>query len=399
MSDRNIKLYELLTKGSNDMIENNLLNEIYNISTYCNTTIGEGSFGRVTIPSVGPYLSVSIGSDHYVLPIVIKKSKYKGSVQFQKILKTLIITSSDNITCEGLILFILSKDWYKGKNLHMPFLLGMGSCRDDSKELTHLILEKCGLPEEILSIDHTKFLGNPRTLEFPNIRTSFLSTVGLLFDYINLNASDDFSCLLPNGNLIIIPDFIDSLLISYLHTSHYVWENHGLILGDQHVDNIFIHWIGNYSRCGKTSLEKLETITYNIGKKFIKIYTNGVILKIGDCGISIMNINKNLMLVGNLNNIKNITNVLEFKKKRNSFWEFVLNFYSCCPVFFSKTIMSKIIDKYNIGIKCIDKIGINLKFTDDVPSELEILNDNLYDRFCVDINSVNYDEVTNFVIG
>lgn len=393
-NEYNIKLYDLLTKGSHEEIERDLLNEIYKISTYCAVTIGEGSFGKVTIQPVGSIVSTIIDDTRVHLSVVVKESKHKGIINFDKINGKLIINSSDDMTCEALILFILSKSWYKGKNLHLPFLCGMGSCDDNRYNITHLVLEKCGLGRELILYDPSDFLGNPITVEHSK-KLSLLPTVGWLFDYINININFDMTCNLPNGLTINVTELIDTLIISYIHTSHCLWEHYGLVLGDQHCDNVFIYWLDELSRCGTFSLSNIKTISYKIGKnKYLKINTYGFILKIGDCGISIMNINENVMIVGNLNNKNNINKILDFEKKRCVFWDFIINFYSLCPFLFKNTIIDQILEKHNIKLKYVGCLGIKQKYKEDIPNELEILNDELYKKYISTKN--NETNETNF---
>lgn len=394
--DDNIKLYNLLTKGKHDDIEKNILNEIYKVATYCTQIIGEGAFGRVSVPSVGPFLAVRIGEEIVVLPLVVKESKHNGFIYVDKLEKHLIISSSDDLTCEALMLFILSKDWYKGYNLHLPFLLGMGACKSNIKGITHIMLEKCGLDQKIVWIDHFKFVGNPITLEYPQNRTSSLSTIGQLIDYINVNIGQDLMCKLPNNSVIHVPDFLDSMFIFYLHTSNYLWEKYKMTLGDQHVDNLFVHWINKTSRCGKIKLDNLQTITYDIGNnKFLRIDTHGILFKIGDVGICTMCVQDDVIIVGNLTNGERLKEVLNYKTKKYCFWEYILNMYSFCPCLVAETIMAKILKKYNIGTKCVERLGIKMEFLNDIPSENDILNDELYDKFKV--TKPNENE-TNFTV-
>lgn len=386
-----INLYNLLTKGSHKDIRDNLLNEVYKIADYCSTIIGEGSFGRVTIPTVGPFVNVQIGDERVILPIVVKETKDKGDVFIDEVNKTLIINSNNNITCEGLILFVLSKDWYKGLNLHLPFLIGMGSCFSQVNGVSHLVLERCGLMERVILLDENKYTGNLRQIVSNTVRTSFLSNIGGLIDYLIINSTAELKCILPNDITIFIPELIDNICIFYLHTCYYLWVKYGLTLGDQHIDNIFVHWINQLSRCGKHKINELESIYYEIGKnKFIKINTNKMIFKIGDIGISAMNIQNDVMICGNLPNVKNIQKVLNFKEKMPSYWDFILNLISACPVnFINDTIISKIIEKHNIYNKYVMLIGLKKEFEKNFPNELDILNDELYNGLKVDLSVSN----------
>ena len=385
MDNTHIKLYDLLTKGSHDDIKKKLLSEIYNIAYYCENIVGEGFFGKVKVPAVGPYMSIKIDNNIIVLPVVIKEAKANVGFFIDEIDKTLIINSTSNMTCEALILFILSKAWYKEQNLHLPFLMGLGSCNQQVTGISHIILEKCGLPDSIVTIDRANYFGNPHTISADNpIILSYLSNIAGLVDYLMVNQTNDMMCLLPNEKNIHMPEIIDNICIFYLHTTHFLWEKFGLTLGDQHVENVFIHWINAMSRCGKRQLNNLEYISYDVGKSFIKVKTHGMIYKIGDVGISVMNVQKTVMILGNISNGDNMTECLKYKNKCYCFWDFILNFLSLLPPsLINKTIISKIIDKHNIGLKYIPFIGLNVKYQKDFPNELDILNDELYNSLRV----------------
>jgi hypothetical protein len=377
-----IKLYELLTRGSMEEIEKNLLNEIYNVASFCSDTIGEGAFGKITVPAVGPYLSVKLGDDHVLLPIVIKETKLNGSIFIDIYEKNLILSSYGNLTCEALILFVLSKGWYKGLNLHLPFLMGMGSCDNQISGVTHIILEKCGLPENIVLANSEDYFGNPFHLgsRASNTKITNISTVGQLLDYFSFRTDKNLNCIIPNNKIVYTPEIIDTICIFYLHTTYYLWEKYGLVLGDQHIDNVFIQWISKNSRCGKKSLDKLEMISYSVGKnKCINVNTHGMIFRIGDIGVSIMNIQKNVMIVGNLIDSNKIKDVLKYKNKCNCYWDFIFNLSSLCPLnIFNKTIISKIMKKHNIFTKYVAFFGVKEKYKNNFPTEIDILNDELY---------------------
>lgn len=383
----------LLLNGTDDEIKNNLLVEIYKISNYCDTVIGEGSFGKVILQSVGPYIKILIDDEKITIPVVIKESKYSKYSQFniRKIKDNLIISCGEGMLCEALILYILSKDWYKGINIHMPLLVGMGSCSETNIGVSHLILEKCGL-ENRVNIKNNSFIGSPSSLAFEQSDSiqSFLTNAGGLIDYISFNLKHDLKCILPNGAEVYLPDFIDGMFIFYLHTTHFLWTKYKLTLGDQSTNNIFLHWINESSRCGKKKVNNLKYIYYQIDKNtYIKINTNGIIFKIGDVGISVMNPQNNVIIIGNSSNEENIDLISKFKEKTYSFWDFIFDSLRYIPLeVVIKTKIFKIIEKYSISTKYIPFVGTNVKYNNEMLSELEILNDEIYDSL-----KINHEQI------
>lgn len=403
----------LLFKGDHKEIKNNLINEINKIANYCDTVIGEGYYGKVTLSAYGSNFQIKIGNELVTLPIVIKEAKYSGSFSISKIQNDLIIHCSEGITCEAIILYILSKSWYNGENIHMPLLLGIGRCNknDGSFGISHMILERCGLSERI-NIKKTKFIGSPSNLAFGENQQllSFISNVGGLVDYLTFNMQNKMMCTLPNGEKIYVPEIIDNICIFYLHTTHFLWEKYKLTLGDQSSGNIFIHWINEESRCGKIKLNNLKQINYQINyhndnkKKgqFIRINTNGMIFKIGDVGISVMNPQNNVMLVGNLTNEENLEYIARYKHKCYSYWDFIFDVLRYIPMnVMTSTIIYKIIQKYDISTKYIPFVGVHERHIESMPSELEILNDALYDKMKIKNISNDMDDsgtFTNYLI-
>ena len=143
-------------------------------------------------------------------------------------------------------------------------------------------------------------------------------------------------------------------------------------------------------------MDNLQTITYDIGNnKFLRIDTHGILFKIGDVGICTMCVQDDVIIVGNLTNGERLKEVLNYKTKKYCFWEYILNMYSFCPCLVAETIMAKILKKYNIGTKCVERLGIKMEFLNDIPSENDILNDELYDKFKV--TKPNENE-TNFTV-
>ncbi len=394
---------KLLLNGTHEEIQKNLLVEIYKIATYCETLIGEGYYGRVTLQSIGPQITIKIDDENVQIPVVVKEAKHlRNPPKFRMdvVESDLILSCGEGMTCEAIILYILSKAWYKEKNIHMPLLVGMGSCDDYNIGISHLVLEKYGL-ENRINIKKHKFFGSPATLVFEQQDTieSFLTNVGGLIDYISFSLNDKMMCKLPNNITVYLPELIDNMCIFYLHTSYFLWNNYKLTLGDQSTNNVFIYWINENSRCGKKKLDKLKFINYNIGpNKYIRTNANKIIFKIGDIGISIMTPQPNVMIVGNLSDPDNLNKVKKYKEKCYSCWDFIFDVIRYVPIeVINKTVIYQIIQKYNISMKYIPFVGVNIDLYKSMPSELDILNDELYDKFKIDNVDINEENFTNYI--
>ena len=144
-------IYDLMKNGTFEEIKDILPKMIANIGTYCSTYFGEGSFGIVSMPAFGPVVQVKVGDENIHLSIVVKEEKsHVGNIHIDEYNDNLILSCDLNLTTEGIMLYILSKYWYDGINIHMPALVGVGACDKNRKgTMTHLIIEKCGLDKQI----------------------------------------------------------------------------------------------------------------------------------------------------------------------------------------------------------------------------------------------------------
>lgn len=378
---------KLLFNGTHKEIISNLEREIDMIANYCDKIIGEGYYGRVISSAYGPNFFINIDDQIARIDIVIKQAKIKSNISIDQMDNDLIIHCQDGIGCEAIILYILSKSWYKEENLHMPLLVAMSKCDDDEElgfgAIHNIVLEKCGLQHKI-DMKKTNFFANPSILISgdPPMR-SYMANIGMLIDYITLNMKHNMKCVLPNEISVDVVELIDTICIFYLHTNHFVWSKYKLTLGDQSTNNVFIHWINYSSRCGKTKLDKLENIYYDIGTQYIKTKSNGMIFKLGDVGISVMVPQPNVMVVGNAGDYGYLyPNVKKYKNKSYFFWDFIFDVIRFIPTkIMSLTVIYQIILKYDISEKYVPFVGIKEKYIKSMPSELEILNDPLYDKF------------------
>ena len=141
----------------------------------------------------------------------------------------------------------------------------------------------------------------------------------------------------------------------------------------------------------------LSHIFYEIGKdKYIKVKTFGLIFKIGDIGCSVMNIQSNVMIVGDLAKQEKLKDIKVYKKRHNFYvavLEFALGLFP--REIINKTKIFSLLNSNKILSKYIPYIGFTEKLDMNAPTELELLNDVIFDDF-ISLNTVDDDK--NFVI-
>lgn len=405
------KLYDLLTKGSLEQIQKDIGKMIQEIGFYCNKVIGEGAFGKVSIPLVPPIISVRIGTEYVPLKIVVKESKNPNANFFVDIIQTsdkskknskLILNGDLSLTTEALILFMLSTHWYRGMNIHMPYMIGFGACdKHKTYIVTSILTERQGL-ESYVQLDRSDRPGNlPDMLFRPLDKTSNMATVGDLIIYCHLHHDEELNCVLPNDQKIYVPELIDSLVIFILHTFDYLWNHFKMTMTDQHLGNIFVHWLNSGSRCGTHKIGKTKHICYEIAKdKFIKVKTNGIIFKIGDTGTCIMNPQKDVFIVGDLPIAENMHIVPKFANRMRMYLFPILSILGeCSRKIASKTKIYKLFDTNEYFAKYDRSCGFTEKDDKNCPTELEVLNMDIYkdlvEKSCVSseetfVNKLHY---------
>lgn len=394
-----INLFSLLKTGTHEQIKNELLNELYKIGTYCTDIIGEGGFGKVSIPSVGPFFTIKIDDEYITIPIVIKETKNLGVLNIDDIninsKKNLIINANLGITAEAIMLYMISKYWYKSINIHLPFMIGFGNCSEDIGTVTHIILERHGLPNRI-EITYQQYV---RPIQYINNinskKFSYMVTCYDVFQYMALNCDNEFKCMLF-GETVYIPYIVDYYCIFYIHTSEFLWNNLGMTLGDQHFNNIYIHWINDMSRCGKRNIENLKNIYYEISNnKYLKMSTHGLIYKIGDIGISTMKLQDDVIIIGDLMNKNNLNDVLLYKNKTKTYVDTLIKLYSIFqPAILKKTKFFNLFESDKYLSQSVPFVGYKKEYT-DMMSELDILNHNIYSEWHTDKAIDNHE---NFII-
>lgn len=368
-------LYNLLIKGTHEEIKTKLIDELLNIGTYCTKILGKGYFGTVVESPIGKSAPILIDKKIHYIDAVTKYSNHQdGFIKFHEIDKTLIIYGSNTLTCETIMLFMISRLWYQGLNLHLPFMIGFNMC--DSNVVKSIILEKYGFSELILlSIDDYYILPYKYINKSLKSNSIYFSTANQLFNYILVNINNDLTCKLFNDEIILFPELIDNFCIFYLHTSAFLWNTLGIVLNDQHLENIFIQWLKPEHICGKKNIGKIKYIYYQIDKdKFIKININTFIFKIGDVGCNFMVLPNDVIIVGDVIIPDKLDNMIMYKNKIYTYMDALYNLFINIPVYIlNKTKIFQYLLSNKELSKFIPFLGYKKEYHDDIPSELQLL--------------------------
>lgn len=376
-------IIKLLKSGSADDIQNNLIPMLLKMSKYCNKVMGHGIFGKVIISEVGKTMPVTIGNDKFNISVVTKQKLENTSYcNFYKIKDTLLIAGDLSITTECIMLIFLSKYWYEGVNVHLPFMLGFGNCDNNPTEITNIILERCGLQNKIV-IDKSNYVSSVFETLVPSSE-SHLETCYGLFEYIVTNYDDKLNCKLPNDQIVYVPELIDNFCIFFLFMTHVLWTSFKLTLEDQHLNNIFVHWVDDNSRCGKVSMN-VSHLYYEIEKnKYLKVNTHGIIFKIGDVGLSTMIPQENVILCGDIPTKNNLDKLLTLKNKRKLYFSQLFQNLNMFPIEILQHVkMHNYILSNNQLKQMKPYTGFKQSIHDLIPLELDVLK-NVYDKYIVD---------------
>lgn len=377
------QIINFLGKSNKEEIRDGLYNLI-EYDEFCPIIIGEGHFGRAYIPEVNKTIPYTIGKIKLDLPIVIKETKninnpdaYAGIDILESIL---YICGYDNITTETLILMCLRKLW--NKTVHLPLILGYGTC-SKTNMVNRIITFKFGLDESI-QIDLTGKIFNENVMwhkpmrEPTEIFESKIATLSELLNFIHYSKKSDGSVILPNGiKCDNISELFDYMCISYLATHELLTKN-GIYPSDMHSGNIFIHWLNDNSYYNGSNIKNTKEIVYKVGNKYYKIKTFGFVIILGDTGTFMINVKKDVIIVGQ---VWNITQNYKLVKRRmrpeftNS--DFILwNYGFLTPKEFNKTIAYQILNSEpycSYPTKQWKLLGWDISYLDKLKSTKELL--------------------------
>lgn len=318
--DKFLEIINFIKKSKKNEIQKNLLAVISN-KKFCPTVLGEGAFGLVVKPSNfgGNKIKVKINNMELELPIVIKKSKniFNKDIYFaMEILDNILyITGYRDITPEVIILSYVRQLWHK--SVHLPLIIGYGTC-EKSQLVDRLITYRYGLSYNVKinlknKIYDERPIWNPKFANNDDFISNNLSTLRQLFLFIYYNNKNGIITF-PNKKKCNVSELFDYICISYI-TTHQLLAKNNIFISDMHQDNIFIHWLNESSYYNNKNIKNIEEIYYKVGKKYYKIKTFGFVIVLGDLGTSIIKCKKDVILCGQLYDIKK--NYKLIKKKLN----------------------------------------------------------------------------------
>lgn len=291
-----MNLIKFIEESPLDKIETGLADVLKSLSSYCDEVLGRGYFGEVRSRTFGETIGVQLGDVTVEMPVAIKRIPLKVPFQRKRVGDVLYIRSSRDITVEAIILYYVSKLWYNEVTPHVPFMVAMGVCDDDTVSVNQIITERQGLREKIDVGPPLLPLERRLLFKLPSAR-SYLATIRDLLLYVIGHRQGD-SVTLPNGKECSAVEICDNLVISYLHTADLVFRTYKLSLIDMNPDNLLIHWVGEASYMGKRSLAQLRKIVYRVGSGYLGIETHGFLFKLGDLGACIMRPRPDVYFVG-----------------------------------------------------------------------------------------------------
>ena len=336
-------------KNSNiDDIEIKLLDIIKN-EKYCVKILGEGNMGSVLIFPVGNTSTIKVGNKSITVPVVVKYAKTHDEIYFDVIENILYIYAYQNITMEALILSYTNKLWYKKKTPHLPFMIGYSACVKD-KYISHIVTEKHGLDT---NVKIQKNIFDINDLLYPamdnsGLFISHINTLGSLFDYICLQKKGKKEKItLPNGIKCDFVKLFDYICISYIHTHNLLQENN-IYMCEIHIENIFIHWLGANSYMGDKHIGDTKNIIYKIKNKKYRIETFGFIIKVGDLGSGIVTPKKNIVILGQGNDMEKNHTLLDTILQKNYLVNyFILHVANFIPRYLlQQSVIQKIVNTY-----------------------------------------------------
>jgi hypothetical protein len=390
MEDTTVKkFYDIMKKSDNKTIKEEFKKFINEYTYYCDEFLGEGFFGRVTTPNFGPVVNVFIGNSFVSLPTAVKQLKHPdGKFSIYEQDGKLYMVSEKTLTSEMIMLYMVSKLWYDERTPHLPFLLGVDSCGDiDSGFISKIVTERHGIMSWFNGLEKPIILRDRFKTPFWLTRQNHVSNMATLDDlflFCLLNRESETKITLPNGKTVYIPDLLDYLFISYVHTAHILYKDLHLILSDQHSTNIFIHWLGKFSRMGKTDMSNVDRIYYQIEKdKYIKCDTYGILLKLGDLGTCVMKPRDDVYVIGDVyDQDKHIKDFRKYDSYVASYIDMFMNIVGGTfpQGVISKTRVWKLCQK--APFNTITYLGTPVDVM--LPTELEVLNADVFKDMVVD---------------
>lgn len=424
-NDNTLNVIKYIKEHDNQNIKDALPEIIYNIVQMCEQKIGEGGHGIVKKLNYGNIVSVYVKDTYIIMRTVIKQYKHIGKYDslmytqkdyikdieeykkeqydYEKLLKVKI---PKNLTVfygeyhplyETIGLMYLSKMWYDELTPHVPYLIMPMTCNTENM-IDHLLLEMNGLINPINSDRKRQMPG----IYDQTVENTYLETVNALLKHISSNfivENNKILCWIPNlqqpdldeiaVEVVDVIELIDSLTLSFLFTYEHVWREAKMILTDQYTQNVFIHWLSDGSHMGKRNIMNTKEIVYLVKNKKYKIRTNGIILKIGDVGSSVIKPKEDLMIIIDLNDKSSVQKAM-YLERIPTYIEFIGDVYYHLPkVIAEKTIVNQILTSKEFETYSTVAGGVNL----DDPHPIDLI-EKYFKKFSFDDYDSNIDPET-----
>lgn len=291
-----------------------IVNKFYgmiNNATYCPVVLGQGFAGKAYLPEIDKYYPYKIGKKIIELPIVVKVEnvandrhvKYFG---LDILDNTLYINGYGGLTTEAIILMFVRQ--LRNKTVHLPLLLAYSTCSND-KTIDRMYTLRYGLDKPVdINLDGKVFneheLWHKRENPIDNVFRSTLATLHDLLAYMHYSEKNGIVTL-PNNVKCKTEELYDYLCISFFAT-HRLLTNNNIYPSDNHPGNMFIHWLSDTSYHNDRNIKNVKQIIYDVKGKKYKIETFGFVLIFGDTGTYNIDIQKNVVLIGQSPDIKNV---------------------------------------------------------------------------------------------
>jgi hypothetical protein len=345
-----MNIIDYLIKSTNKEIKENIATKIMEISQLCEDKIGEGFFGRVYTPVISPVATVAINDKVSVkFPIVIKESKHTdGRFYVLNRKKRMYLYSDRELTAETIILFFISKFWYNASFPYGPFLVSIHWCGDNTDILVDkFVTERHGYYETI----ETEHTGINLITEFSS-NFSKLETIGVLLEEALNKCDNNYNVMFRLYNKEIkfnLIELVDYIVLHFLIAVDYC-DNKDLILTDQHPNNIFVSWIASGRvDVGSKHMSNVTDIYYKFDDVIIKAPLKNILIKLGDIGSSVLKLKKDLWIMGDVINEKDVGHIEKyFSKYVPSYMTFLSGLHDILPhkVFFQSSLHNIYDDKH-----------------------------------------------------
>lgn len=346
-------IVDFLNDTKNEDIKANLISFLHS-DQFCDSVLGEGYVGKVKVSAIGNTHTISYEKLDVVLPVAIKESQIDGDILAFTAPDThnLYLYCSRGISMEAVILYYIRVLITKKKSPHLPLIIGHSKCDSATLQpIDRFITERHGWDKEIrIKLDghYESPLWHPvpdyNPLD-PTYKTK-LTTFDDLSVWCNLMKKSDGTVTLPNNQNCNIVELLDYISISYIIT-YDLLAKHNIFLMDMHPQNIFIHWLNKNSYMHDQFIGNTEYIYYKFNKKYYKIKTFGLMMKIGDAGACIINPRKDLYLVGQGNDLYKTYPIVNEITKISKCFDFLSMFIHTIPFeTFSKTIAFQIFSSH-----------------------------------------------------